>query len=152
MSRSEQNHNLYMNRKESGVCIRCGKPTDDEHSRCKECMDYASEYQRKTREWCKENHICVICHKQVVYENEITCPDCRAKNIIRVRKYDEKYGSEKRKERNKNRYANLKSKGLCVVCGYRKAVDGKTKCRICQDYYNAYRRLKRNEVKSDVRV
>lgn len=150
MGKADQNHELYVKRKDSGVCIRCGKPTDGEHSRCKDCRDYASNYQRKTREWCRENHLCVICRKEHVYGNDKTCPECRAKDSNRV--YKRILTTEQRNALNENakaRYAKNKDSGICVTCGKRKAATGRVRCPICLELHRNY---KKNEVFSDVRV
>lgn len=130
MKQKERSSKFYHNRKENGLCPRCGKPLDREGHYCSECLEKVREYRRKNREFYKKNHICSECGKIIVPDGENTCPECRAKRAMwRKPQTDE----QKQRFRDKQNflYKQRAESGICTRCGKRKAMPGKKKCGIC---------------------
>lgn len=134
LTRKEISARHYKNRKENGLCPRCGNPLDREGHYCSKCLDKVRIYCRESREFYRNNHICVECGKIIVPPSEKRCPECRAKANNRKKpltneqkaRYEEKF-----KEKQKILYQQRKEQGICTRCGKRKAITGKTKCGIC---------------------
>lgn len=150
MLQKEINSRYYKNKKkkEIGYCS-CGKLLDREGYYCTECVNKHNEYERKTREFCREHGICPECRKNKLFGDEKICPECRAKAQIRRENYTEEqkqkymykyYDANKKRQRNK--YKECAEKGICTRCKKRKAVQGKKKCAICQNKENEYKRKK----------
>ncbi len=51
----------------------------------------------------------------------------------------------------KKRYKKLKDAGLCVKCGDCKAIEGKTRCPICEKWDTVKRKLRRSEMTKEER-
>ncbi len=120
---------LYWERKNSHLCTRCGKPSEDGKILCPECRAGYNEDARQARLFYKSLGLCSECGKNRVFRHEKTCPECRAKN---TRNY---HRTEEQRERyyasNRKWYWKNSEQGICVKCGRRKAVEGKKMCGIC---------------------
>lgn len=134
----------YRNRKDNGLCPRCGKELDREGHYCKNCKDKHNEYQMQVKEFCKSIGICPYCRKNKIYEKEKMCDIC-ADKFRGYRKNWKPTDEYKAKCNEKRRilYADRLSKGICVKCGKLKAIDGKTKCYACLEKDATYHRLRR---------
>lgn len=133
MTQKERSAKLYYNRKNNGLCPRCGKPLDREGHYCSECLEKVKEYQRENRKFYREHHLCTECGKVNVPYSERICPECRAK--IRNRKNPTMEQKEKWnigfRNRQKIIYKKRSDAGICTRCGKHKAMPGKKKCGIC---------------------
>lgn len=134
LTREEIGKNFYKKRKENGLCPRCGKKLDRKGHYCSECLAKINQYNRETREFCRQNHICTECRKERVYGKDKLCSECRAKKV----KYSKNITDEQKdnysknfKENQKKLYRQRAELGLCTKCGKRKALNGKKKCPIC---------------------
>ena len=155
MTQKEISAKHYRERKENGLCPRCGKPLDRKGFYCSSCCKVVSEYTRKNREFYRKNNICPECGKNKLFGDEKTCPECRAKAQMRKANYTEEqkqkyiykyYDSHNKKQ--KNIYKERVEKGICTRCGKRKAAYGKRKCSICQNKENeAKRKRNGNEIR-----
>lgn len=76
-------------------------------------MTHKEKYQ-----FCKENGICVSCHKRNATHG-VRCEECYNKHKIYAQNYD------------KETYNWRKEKGYCVKCGKEKAVNGTLYCLVC---------------------
>ena len=134
MTQKERSAKFYHNRKENGLCPRCGKPLDREGYYCSECLGKVRIYNRKTKEFYRKHNLCSVCGKNSVPKDERTCPECRAKRENRKKELTKeqriRYGRNFRKNQ-KNIYKERVEKGICTRCGKRKASSGKKKCAIC---------------------
>ena len=78
---------------------------------------------------------CVKCHAKDAFtmNGRCMCAECADKANAYYREYWREHPelSEKRRLRRKERRERLKTEGLCVACGKRKAVPGKTNCSVC---------------------
>ena len=129
---------IYHTRKESGLCVKCGKrPPVEGQALCTECREYKRQYSRKERELYKSLGYCTVCHRERVGRDEMTCPTCRAKTAISREKSMQKAKNEGRtwpsmqQAYQKAHYEALKSRGLCVRCQKRRTVSGGVFCPIC---------------------
>ena len=126
---------LYHQRKNSGVCVSCGKqkPVPD-RVRCEQCLDKDRQENRLKREMLKSLGICARCGKVSVFKGETLCPECRAKHMNAVEQYRRNH-PEKYKAMhdvaNKKRTDYLRANGICITCGKRKVYDGCVQCSIC---------------------
>ncbi len=134
MTQKERNAKHYRNRKDNGLCPRCGKMLYREGHYCSECLEKNNEYHKQNRIFYKQHHICTNCGKEIVFGNDKTCPECRAKRYIgRKSLTDEQknlYG-ERFKKQQKALYQKRKEQGICTRCGKRKVISGKAKCGVC---------------------
>lgn len=134
LTQKERSARFYRNRKENGFCPRCGKPIDRYGHYCSRCLEKVNEYNRETREFCREHHICTACHKEIVYGTDKICYECRAKKDKYWKPLTEeqkmRYGN-RFKEQQKFLYQQRKEQGICTRCGKLKAMPGKAKCGVC---------------------
>ena len=89
-------------------------------------------------EYLKSVHRCIRCGKQDAYTlvGKQRCYECTEKEKERQRAYYQCHKPEN-KQRTKERYEWLKSKGMCTVCGKKKAKEGRTMCPSCLARNNA---------------
>lgn len=81
---NEQQKSLYWQRKEQGICTRCGKrATMAGKAKCGICLDKDAESHRKIyyqrpgiREYRKENHLCYYCGNEIDLEKGQLCSAC----------------------------------------------------------------------------
>lgn len=93
-----------------------------------------AERERESYWFFKKHGLCARCGKVSVFENETFCPECRVKRLEGAERYQKKHYRKHRENVsrcNKKRVEKLKEQGMCVTCGKRKAVPGKTLCEIC---------------------
>lgn len=85
----------YAERKEKGICVRCGKaPAEDMRALCTECLAYTREYQRKRNAKLRAQHICVRCGAET--DGSGICDECKAW----MHEYNQKAHRRRRNERN----------------------------------------------------
>ena len=142
MTSKEISAKHYRQRKDSGVCVRCGKeraPGNKTH--CPECLEKVREYDRKTRLFYKSIGICPMCRKDKLFGEEKSCPECRAKR----KKYSTFTEESKINNRRKQRelYKECIENGICTRCRKRKAVYNRKKCEICLEKDRVYQALRR---------
>ena len=134
MTQKERSAKLYWNRKDNGLCPRCGKPLDREGHYCSECLEKVRAYRSENKEFYRENHLCTECGKNKVPDGERTCPECRAKKNESRKTLNEtqkiRCNENFRKQQN-FLYKERSDAGICTRCGKRKAMPGKKKCGIC---------------------
>lgn len=124
----------YRNRKENGMCPRCGKLLDRDGHYCSSCTEKYRIYHKENRDFFRENHLCTECGKNKVPDGERICPECRVKRISWKKPLTgdqrERYGS-RFKAQQRMLYHERSKNGICTRCGKRKAAIGKKKCAIC---------------------
>ena len=136
LTQKERSAIFYKNRKDNGLCPRCGKLLDREGHYCSDCLEKVNEYKRENREFYRENGICPVCGKEKLFGDEKQCISCRQKAYERRKPLtDEKKEqySNRFKKQQKTLYTERAEKGICTRCGKRKASAGKKKCGICLD-------------------
>lgn len=134
LTQKERSARHYKNRKENGLCPRCGNPLDRDGYYCKNCLEKVREYRRGNRIFYINNHICTECGKVKVFGTDRICPECRVKrDKYRKNMIDEQKAryKENLKKQQKSLYQQRKEQGICTRCGKRKVEKGKAKCRIC---------------------
>jgi hypothetical protein len=52
---------LYLERKQQGLCVSCGRPSKDGTVYCEKHLEQRREYQKKYREKRKESGHCLWC-------------------------------------------------------------------------------------------
>lgn len=121
---------LYYQRKEQGLCVRCGEKAIQGKVMCETCRDNEAKKRKSDREFCKSMGICPRCQKNLLWGDEKNCPECLAKMQIVNEKYKNR-GNFNSKEYHKKRYEQLKESGYCIKCRKRLQEQGKTKCSVC---------------------
>lgn len=150
MQSPERKREIYLERKEKGLCVKCGKNyTDNKHLKCDICRqkerDYRIknrenliEYGKKRREILRQVKICIRCGKNEAIAGLSSCYEC----LQRVKNRKHIYTKEEYKihcENMKTKYAERKKQGICVKCGKRKALPNRVKCLECTLYLNQSR-------------
>lgn len=118
----------YHKRKEAGLCVQCGKPMDNDGSKCNACR----EMERENYKY-KQNHgLCPYCGAEIPKTRKL-CAVCAEKKAERKRNAREKNPEIAEKEREMQRQLRIKRKeiGLCESCGKRKPIAGKVECARC---------------------
>ena len=133
LTQKERSLKLYRSRKENGLCPRCGKTLDREGHYCSECLEKTRIYQKETRDFFRENHICTECRKEKVFGSEKICPECRAKKNNYRKPLDDKQ-KIRMNEYSRGTYKSRIEANMCTKCGKRHPVKGKKKCAICLNY------------------
>ena len=95
-SQKERSKKVYDERKEKGLCPRCGKEKPEEgHAWCKTCLKKKQRY----RNWKGKPNIraerdaemlCIGCGKPERVEGKKYCPDCYRLKLYAVKKMQEK--------------------------------------------------------------
>ena len=147
LTRQEISARHYRNRKDNGLCPRCGKELDREGHYCTECLAKVNEYERQTKKFMKSIGICPECKKEKLFGQEKQCISCREKRRKRKPPTDEqrqKYNKSFREKQNLL-YRQRIEQGFCGECGKRKIEQGRSRCRICLQKNAEISRKKRME-------
>ncbi len=156
-------------RKERGLCRRCGKNAQGK-SFCPECYKKNEARRKEVRAQRKKEGICTYCGKPVNKVSNSVCEDCSRKyGEIRLRKYrayrkknlcgdcgkPTKAGQARcdkcldRQNLNATtHYENAKARGTCHLCGL--PVDGKIRCPSCDDKAKARQKPYRERLRDEV--
>ena len=136
----------YRQRKEHGLCTKCGKPAMTNKTLCKECAEKNKNKYREDREFFKTLGLCPKCGKNKLFGSEKTCPEClayaekiNAKHAIKTAGSKEAY--------NKQVYQKARQRcdeqNLCVMCKKRQRAEGHIHCEECLEK----RRIKAREIR-----
>ncbi len=137
------NTRRYHERKNKGLCVRCGKVVMDGQVYCLECRIRRNEEARQNKIFYKEHGLCTYCGKNRVFKNERLCPECRAKAANRQAQREmTNEERDKHNARRRKHYWERSEQGICTVCGRRKAAQGKKMCEICAGKRAEYQRTK----------
>lgn len=102
-------------RRESGVCVECGRPPAAGHMLCERHFSEAQQRLMDLRRKRRRAGLCLTCGESPAAPGRTRCADClRVQNILQ-----------------KERYKALRAAGVCVACGRRRAQSGKAKCLAC---------------------
>lgn len=102
----------------------------------------AKQYQKETRQWRKEHHICVTCGKQDAAIGFVQCGECIE------RKINAYYANKERRNATvAARQKRLKEAGLCVTCGKPRSGKSKIHCDKCLEKRRIYDRKRHREKK-----
>lgn len=128
-------------RLDMGVCIGCGAVLDTDGKMCSKCRKKATEESMRAYRYYQDAGICPICKKERLYGDEKACPECRAKRACKSAKALEKNRSrlnELTRISHRRTYATRKNSGICVRCGKRNAISGRSMCGICLEKKKEY--------------
>lgn len=128
----EQRKEKYHQRKENGLCPKCGKQTDGIHIMCEECR----REQRERYHWYSEHGICPKCQGDVAPGKKL-CAVCLARKAENdKRRYDNLTGDayiayhKKANERSAETRRQKKEQGICRECS-KPVFDGHSLCLDC---------------------
>lgn len=135
---------FYYRRKNSGLCIKCGKPAGGNGVRCKKCADEYSKYKREQGRWYQSHGICPRCGKNDLVGDEKKCLECAAKDYESAMASRERLGREHYNKGHaewvkKTRKEALEN-GICPICRKREVTPGYKSCAICREKGNARKR------------
>lgn len=156
--------------KAAGLCSKCGKVSPaPERQFCEACLE---KFRADRRRRYKENPepfkqarreqtaerklrgLCISCGEPLDDKRYAKCAACRYINNMYQKKPMTEQQIEASRESNRARYLRLKQMGLCVRCGYRPAIEGKTMCAYCEARRNngsEQRRRAAGEMPADMR-
>ena len=138
----------YRNRKDNGLCPRCGKVLDRQGHFCSVCLEKANQYTREARAFARSMGFCPECKKEKLVGEEKICLKCSARRYANKKPITEeqriRYNKNFREKQNEL-YKQRREQGICGECGKRKAEEGKSRCRICLDKNAEIHRRKRQE-------
>lgn len=128
------------------TCTQCGGVLDTDGKTCTKCRELSNRKGKERREYYLSNGICPYCGSEKLFGTERSCPECRAKraNTIeksRSRRWDVVLVQSASSHR--KMYHERKEQGLCVRCGKREPIDGRTKCTICTAQKRKYEQEER---------
>lgn len=107
-------------------------------------MSRKREYDRARYKFLKENGFCVKCGGEKTDGKHVKCLACRLQEYENQKfRHKPRPASTKWVKYKKNLYYKDKEAGICVSCRTRKAVQGKTRCKICAAKRAAKQRAKR---------
>ena len=86
--------------------------------------------QREAYQWYKGSGVCVRCKKAYAEPGRTLCGRCKRIDAAQKDRCDP--GRVRRNAYSIERRARLKAAGLCVDCGTARAVEGKTRCPVCE--------------------
>lgn len=134
---------LYKERKEKGLCVKCGKEKDALGVFCSECKGKDNEYKRMSYSFYISIGICPRCKKEKLYGDERACLTCSAERYGRQLNRNRERANEVHRKSSKKIYDESSANGICTRCNKRKAEEGKKCCKMCNQRRNEYRRAKR---------
>lgn len=137
------NTRRYYERKNKGLCVKCGNTVMDGQVYCLECRVRRNEEARQDRIFYREHGLCTCCGKNRVFKNERLCPECRAKAanwMAQRERTDEE--RDKHNARRRKHYWEWSAQGICTACGKRKAAQGKKTCKICTAKRAEYQKMR----------
>lgn len=110
--------------KEHGICVRCRtEKAEPNRVMCRVCAEKERKRVAENRSALKTMKICPRCGRNKLWGSEKMCIECREK----MYKYNLSHKSKTTKNYNQIRKEN----GLCIKCGKKPPVYGKTKCATC---------------------
>ena len=147
MTRKEVNARYYEKKKNSGLCVQCGKvPPADGKTLCESCLLKLRNYSKDTRKFFKDLGLCPRCGKNKLFGDEKECPECTAKEYEVTMRSRNSLGKDHynsvHSEWSKNNHRKLIEQGICTRCGKRKADYGYKTCGICRSKIRNYNRIK----------
>lgn len=118
---SEQSKKRYIDRKQKGLCIQCGKhPHTDGVLSCEECRIKRQKFDRNKTIKRRKAGMCIRCGKHPVIPGYASCSRCHHKDLARFRKYynDPSTGLAKRIcAYNQNKRDCRVKHDQCIACG-----------------------------------
>lgn len=136
MIKDKYSRQRYEERKASNLCVLCGKPLDREGVVCTACNSKRTAYGRELYKKLQAVGVCPRCGKNLLYGDEKSCVECRAKSaetMSKIRATDVEKYNERQKAWRKARYEKDKKNGICTRCRKRKADLGHTTCTFCRE-------------------
>lgn len=141
----------YHDRKENGLCVKCGEKNDTSGVFCSKCKEKDNKNKRNNYSFYISIGICPRCHKEKLYGEERACLLCNAERYGRQLNRDKEHTNEIHRKSSRKIYAESSANGVCTRCNKRKAEEGKKCCKMCNEKRNAYRRVKRGGIPRGMR-
>lgn len=107
------------------------------------------EQRKANYQYYKDRKICVNCKKNKVWNGSTLCLQCLMDNRERDREYHKNRRPEQSKKKHseylKRRREANRMNGICVMCGTRKASEGRSTCARCRGKAKVRSERKRRE-------
>jgi predicted amidophosphoribosyltransferase len=111
MIKDKYSRQRYEERKASKLCVLCGKPLDREGVVCTACNSKRTAYGRELYKKLQAVGVCPRCGKNLLYGDEKSCVECRAKSaetMSKIRATDvEKYNEQQTETKEKAQRAGF---------------------------------------------
>lgn len=131
----------------AGLCTQCGGLLDTDGRMCSVCREKGRLKGAESRQYYRLHGICPYCRKEIIFNTEKMCPECRVKISIRTVARKERLTEEQNNLERKKAYANMnrlrtkrKAVGICVSCGKRNAMENRVYCSLCLAKHREYNR------------
>lgn len=127
---------LYYQRKEQGLCVKCGDKAREGKTTCRKCLDRDIQNNKERKEKLKLLGLCITCGHEQAEPNKVKCFECSERD--RVASENRRKDKEVRKQiakADKDRYERNKANGICTHCGKKQ----KEKGLVCISCYNKKR-------------
>ena len=127
---------LYYQRKEQGLCVKCGDIARKGKTTCRSCLDKNIQHNKERKEKLKLLGLCITCGHEQAEPNRVKCWECAERDRISSEK--RRKDKEVRKQiakADKSRYEKNKEGGICTHCGKKP----KEKGLVCISCYNKKR-------------
>lgn len=118
---------LYYQRKEQGLCVKCGDKARGGKTTCQRCWNRHAQQVKERREKLKLLGLCISCEHEQAEPNKTKCWECAEKD--RIASENRRKNTEAKQRRalsDKERYERNKENGICTHCG--KKTKGKRTC------------------------
>lgn len=136
---SEMNKRRRQRFKNSGMCVRCGKPAVKGKTLCERCENIKLVESKAAYKAKRERGICTACGMRRPAPKKTMCEICLAKMAERQTIYRGSISEGKKKKIYADKYAKAKQKrelakqsGICTKCFKRKATPGYCTCIECR--------------------
>ena len=138
MTKSERDKKRREERKEKGLCVKCGKENDNlPVTYCKSCAAKNMEQRKARKAYYERNNRCNICGGEKMINSKM-CYRCWEINYNnRERRKERMTAEEKEAERlranayNRERKRKALENGICYYCMQNKAIEGRRECIEC---------------------
>lgn len=138
MTKQEREKQRYAERKEKGLCVRCGKENDNKPvTYCKSCAAKLREQKGTRKAYYERNNRCNICGGEKMINSKF-CFRCWETNYNNKERRKEQMTEEEKEAerlkanaRNRERKRKALENGICFYCMQNKAIEGRRECLEC---------------------
>lgn len=131
----------------AGLCTQCGGLLDTDGRMCSVCREKSRSKEAESRQYYRLHGICPYCRKEIIFNAEKMCPECRVERYIRTAARKRRLTEEQNHLERKKALASMnrlrtkrKAAGICVSCGKKNAMENRVYCSLCLAKQREYNR------------